>query len=228
MGVGIVAIGSGPSLRAVDVRAVRTLPTMAYNRSHVAWEQWGFTPTYYACFDPVVAHDNAAAWQRLIVQAPQTRFFLHAVARDLGIPAAPNVTFVTPSPGAVFSQDLTRPTDFGNVGASSMQTIAALGFTRVLLLGMDAFHSSWKAEEARPDGDGYVWGTRNPNYFDDAYVQGARQVFEPDNVHLFGRWPTVIDQGQRLGMTWRLASPGSQLTCVQAVSFTEGLAWVAE
>jgi hypothetical protein len=109
-----------------------------------------------------------------------------------------------------------------------MQTLLALGFTRVLLVGMDAHHSTWREAGARLDGSGYVWGTHNPNYFDDGYVAGARQVYAPDNHRLFSRWPDVVAQGRQRGLSLRLASPGSALSCVDAIDFEAGVEWVKQ
>jgi len=44
-------MGSGPSLGKVDVQLLRDVPTLSLNRSYVAWEDWGFTPTFYAAIE---------------------------------------------------------------------------------------------------------------------------------------------------------------------------------
>lgn len=46
---GAVLIGSGPSLDVGELRALAGLSAIAFNRSFIAWDDWGFTPSYNAC-----------------------------------------------------------------------------------------------------------------------------------------------------------------------------------
>ena len=52
MSAGIVLIGSGPSLNKIDPRKLAPYDAIAFNRSWLAWDDWGFAPRYHACLDP--------------------------------------------------------------------------------------------------------------------------------------------------------------------------------
>ena len=52
MSSGIVLIGSGPSLNKIDPRKLAPYDAIAFNRSWLAWDDWGFAPRYHACLDP--------------------------------------------------------------------------------------------------------------------------------------------------------------------------------
>lgn len=47
----IFIIGSGPSLRENDMRLLKDKDTFSMNRQYIAYEDWGFYPTYYAMID---------------------------------------------------------------------------------------------------------------------------------------------------------------------------------
>jgi len=44
-------IGSGPSLNKIDLSLLKDLNTFGMNRQYVAFDEWGFSPKYYAIVD---------------------------------------------------------------------------------------------------------------------------------------------------------------------------------
>jgi hypothetical protein len=45
-------IGTGPSLRDIDVQKLKDYDTISFNRSYISYkDEWGFDPTYYMCID---------------------------------------------------------------------------------------------------------------------------------------------------------------------------------
>jgi len=44
-------IGTGPSLRNIDVSLLKDHTTITFNRAYIAFEEWGFDPTYYLAID---------------------------------------------------------------------------------------------------------------------------------------------------------------------------------
>ena len=44
-------IGTGPSLRDIDVSLLKNYATITFNRAYVAFKDWGFDPTYYLAID---------------------------------------------------------------------------------------------------------------------------------------------------------------------------------
>jgi len=47
----IFLIGSGPSLNKIDMSLLKDVNTMSLNRQYIAYEEWGFFPTYYTIID---------------------------------------------------------------------------------------------------------------------------------------------------------------------------------
>jgi hypothetical protein len=148
---GCVLMGSGPSLNRIDIPSLATVDTLAFNRSYLAWAEWGFAPTHYCCFDMTFVEHHAAELASVIVEHPATGFHINARAFDCGVPSSANVTWVTvassvTSPGTSTASVL----DLGNVGASSLQVHADVGYQRVVLVGVDgAYHAG--QTHFRPD-----------------------------------------------------------------------------
>tara|TARA_A100001515_G_scaffold118259_1_gene100485 strand:+ start:407 stop:1186 length:780 start_codon:yes stop_codon:yes gene_type:complete len=44
-------IGTGPSLNDIDVKKLKDHKTITFNRAYIAFEDWGFDPTYYLSID---------------------------------------------------------------------------------------------------------------------------------------------------------------------------------
>jgi len=222
---GCFLIGTGPSLNRVDITRLAGLDSITFNRAYIAWPEWGFTPTYYACVDPVALEDNAADIRRLTEESSVKRFFLNENAAEFGIEASERVTLLHLQEDVPFSLDLRTLTDFGNVGASSLQILAALGYDRVALVGVDARYSS--LPELDKGGEYVRMGYgQDPDHFLPGYMEGRRRIARPNYERLLGQWPQVAAECRRIGLDVRNASPGSALTLFPMVGFDEALAWV--
>ena len=44
-------IGTGPSLRKIDMSKLKDKKTVTFNRAYIAFDDWGFDPTYYLSID---------------------------------------------------------------------------------------------------------------------------------------------------------------------------------
>ena len=226
-GVGCFLIGSGPSLNEVDVARLAHLDTISFNRSYVAWKQWGFAPTLYACLDPVGFEDNAFEIRALIEEYPCTRFFLPDGGESFGIRASGQVSLIRMMPGHTFSADLSTLADFGNVGATSLQILALLGYRRVALSGVDARYSLLDKTSAVADKNGFVLVDRDSNHFCPEYARGKRQLACPDYGKLLGQWPRAAQECAGKSMAVRNASLGSALNCFSTTDFASAIEWVA-
>lgn len=225
---GCFLIGSGPSLKKVDVTRLAQLDTISFNRSYVAWKQWGFAPTHYACLDPIVFEDNVLEIQNLIDECPRTHFFLHGSAGLAGIKPSTQVSLVKLAPGDMFSTDVSALTDFGNVGATSIQILALLGYRRIAMIGVDARYNPIAESASVADRDGFVMVADDPNHFCPEYVQGKRLMAHPELGKILGQWTQVAKECARYEMEVRNASPGSALDCFPTTDFSSAIEWVQE
>lgn len=67
-------LGSGPSLKEMDLTPLRNEITFVSNAFYLALNEVGFTPTYHTVEDPLPAEDNAAALNAL---EGTTKIFAH-------------------------------------------------------------------------------------------------------------------------------------------------------
>jgi hypothetical protein len=212
---GVVLIGSGPSLNRIDPRKLAGLDTIAFNRSWLAWDDWGFAPRYHACLDPASIAILGPELPPVIARHRSTRFFLHRDAARAGIAAGGNVTLCDLAEGTRFADALATLTDFGNVGAVSMQVLHLLGYRKILLVGVDGDY----LPEKDVDNDA--------NHFRDDYARGRLPLTPVLRARYTGHWPVVAAECKRHGIDVRNASPGTVLTCFDAINFDDGLAWLS-
>jgi hypothetical protein len=215
MSSGVVLIGSGPSLNRIDPRRLGGLDAIAFNRSWLAWDDWGFAPRYHACLDPSSIAIIGPEMAPVIARYPTTRFFLHRDAAGAGITAGGNVTFCNLVEGEHFSGSFATMSDFGNVGAASMQVLNILGYRKVLMVGVDGDY----LPERDVDNDA--------NHFREDYARGRVPLTPQLRARYTGHWPVVAAECTRLGIEVRNASPGTVLTCFDTIGFDDGLAWLS-
>ncbi len=213
---GCVLIGSGPSLAAVDMSALADVDSVAFNRSYVAWPRWGFAPTYYCCFDPIGVSEDAAELQSVLPAYPRTKAFLNAVAGQCGLTASEQITFVTVLEDTEFRVDGVTASDFGNVGASSLQMLAALGYRRVALVGVDGRYLPMT-----------VPADARRNYFCDDYVADGRRMLSPDDETSRRQWDFAARGCQAVGVEVVNASPSSALECFPKMDLANALLWIS-
>jgi hypothetical protein len=215
MNSGAVLIGSGPSLNRIDPRRLAGHDTIAFNRSWLAWGDWGFAPRYHACLDPTTIAIIGPELPPVIAAHKMTRFFLHSDAAKAGIEADDHVTLSDLVQGGRFSGSLGVLTDFGNVGAVSMQVLHALGYRKILMVGVDGDY----LPEQSVTGDA--------NHFRDDYARGRVPLTPALRARYTGHWPVVAAECERCGIEVRNASPGTVLTCFDTIGFDEGLDWLS-
>jgi hypothetical protein len=215
MSASIVLIGSGPSLNRIDPRKLAGCDAIAFNRSWLAWDDWGFAPRYHACLDPASIAIIGGELPPVIARRDKTRFFLHRDAARAGIADGGNVTLCGLVEGERFAGSLTALTDFGNVGAVSMQVLHLLGYRKVLMVGVDGDYLPEKTVDS------------DTNHFRDNYARGRVPLTPTLRARYTGQWPVVAQECTRLGMHVRNASPGTVLTCFARIDLDEGLAWLS-
>lgn len=214
-------IGNGPSLSAVDVSSLSTVATIATNRSFVAWREWRFTPTWYACTDALTAEALSDDLHEVVGFRDLRTFFVNVILRGR-LPDDPRIVYVS-NGGDRFGlhaeavDGVHTARDYGNVGANSLQYLMALGIRRILLLGVDA-----RYRPASGEGD--------PNHFRADYLPD--RPYRRSAPHTDG-WPAALDGARRAGLDVRLLSPGSSLPEIAGIpqdhrSLEQNLRWLAD
>lgn len=209
---GIVLVGSGPSLTREDVAAVGAIPTFAFNRSYLVFEEWGFSPHHYAALDPVMVAGVATDVETKILPRVQTTVFLE---RESGarLSAYSNVKLVSYQRGGIPRVSLDQIADCGTVGASSLQLAGALGYKKIVLIGMDAAYAQGAA-------------ARSTNHFHPAYSDGIVAEQYPTGDFVVRGWDGVARLCAEVGIEVRNASRRSALGHFPRVSLEEGLQWL--
>jgi hypothetical protein len=215
MSDGVILIGSGPSLNRIDPRRLAGHDAITFNRGWLAWGDWGFAPRYHACLDPASVAIIGPEMPPVIAANRATRFFLHRDATKAGIAAGDNVALCDLVEGARFSDTLSAMTDFGNVGAVSMQVLYLLGYRKVLMVGVDGDYLPEKDVDS------------DANHFRDDYARGRVPLTPVLRARYTGHWPVVAAECRRCGIEVRNASPGTLLTCFDTIGFDDGLAWLS-
>jgi hypothetical protein len=215
-----VLIGSGPSFRREDLCELSAFTTIAFNCSYRDWPRWPSAPDLFACTDASLVVQICEDLQ-VLLETTETHFYLHQAARAL-LPAASRVTFVAFASGDGFSRDVTRLADFGNVGATSLQILAARGYRRILLTGVDGRYREVDAAET----DEAAGGIADRDHFIPDYRAGLRfDTTTPRNRFVDG-WAKAARECARHEIMVRNASRDTALSCFPRCDLECGVSWL--
>lgn len=206
-----VLIGSGPSLSKIDIKSLVRFKSIAFNRSWLAWDEWGFDPTWYACLDGNSIGLLENDLKGVIASRRCHRWFLNNKTQLRGS----SVTLVATDAQAPLAA-VDKIADMGNVGATALQLLAGMGIRKILMVGIDAQYG--------PSSVG-----RDCNHFRPDY---AVRDIGPADAALFRRyvagWPKIAAVCRDWGMEVMNASPGTVLRDFPVVSLEGGIAWLEE
>ena len=189
-------IGSGPSLDIRELRELAGFPAIAFNRSFIAWPDWGFTPCYYACTVRESAELVIEYIEQILAFDGLQKIWLHPwFHRAEAARSDPRVDFVTPG-NHCFGPADGFIGDYGNVGASSLQLLWYMGHRRVLLMGTDGRY------QRRVGGPSI-------NHFRHDYIPAGFSSRAPARTEA---WLEAIADARAHGMELWLRSPGSALS----------------
>ncbi|MCG8457157.1 MAG: hypothetical protein MI919_12835 [Holophagales bacterium] len=164
-------IGSGPSIKGMDLRPLAEEVTFGFNAFFLVADELGFLPTYYLVEDPLPAEDNAEALNEL-------RGTTKILPRDLGycLKEDGNTLYVHfdrfygdhPEPGFPrFSHDAARVVYWGGtVTYMALQLAGYMGFSDIYMLGIDlSYRLPERLEGPRIVSDGDDVNHFHPQYF---------------------------------------------------------------
>ena len=155
-----VIIGNGPSLNKTDVQKIRDEFTFGLNRIYLAWEQWGFSTSYFLSVNDLVIEQCAQEMMDLSMPV-----FVSWRSRRWLEPSE-NLHFLyTTYTGPKFAKDVSkRLWEGATVTYTALQLAFHMGFSTVVLIGVDhSFASQGKPNQTvESQGD-------DPNHFSPQY-----------------------------------------------------------
>ena len=155
-----VIIGNGPSLNQTDVQKIRDEYTFGLNRIYLAWEEWGFSTSYFLSVNDLVIEQCAKE-----IMALPVPLFISWRARRWLTPQE-NLHFLyTTYTGPLFARDVSkRLWEGATVTYTALQLAYHMGFSTVVLIGVD--HSF--AAKGKPNQTVESQGD-DPNHFSPQY-----------------------------------------------------------
>tara|TARA_R100001480_G_scaffold145947_1_gene144340 strand:+ start:10 stop:717 length:708 start_codon:yes stop_codon:yes gene_type:complete len=187
-------IGTGPSLKDVDMSLLKDKDTITFNRAYVAFDDWGFEPTYYLAIDGNDLRSVYKDINRLIENSSIKKFFLYN-------PTDNNVhdpdsfqdndkveTLFSESPKVEFfeTQDLVN-----NAGAMGLQVLHSLGYEEVAFVGCDARYKddSESNKHITMKGREYIsHADYDVNHFTDKYFGKGIHFGKPNESEIIALW----------------------------------------
>ncbi len=182
-------IGNGPSLKQTDLSRLKGEYTLGQNRIYLAFPELGFTTSYYLSVNDLVIEQCAAEIQNL----PMPRFVSWRGRKWLR--PQDNLYFLhTTYSGARFARDVReRLWEGGTVTYTALQVAYFLGFSQVILVGVDHNYVTQGKPNATvvsqgddPNhfhpgyfGKGFRWQLPDLLQWEDAY-RLARRTYEAD------------------------------------------------
>ena len=157
-------LGNGPSLAKVDLGKLASELTFGLNRISLLFSKTTFRPTYYVCMNALFLQQSSDEIAQLDMPS-----FLNWRHRRL-FDSRPNVSFMRESFRPHFSNDITRGVWSGaTVTFVALQIAYHMGFTEVVLLGIDHEYSAVGTPHSTVSAQGSDRDHFHPKYFSDGY-----------------------------------------------------------
>lgn len=160
LGETCVIIGNGPSLNQTPMHLLRDVPTFGLNRLYLMYERLGFSTTYHVVVNKYVVEQ--CTQDLLTLGAP----VFSTVANRRHLPDSDHRILLEKLTGPYFSRDVTRGVWEGaTVTFVAMQLAYFMGFTRVILVGVDHNFTSKGPAHKLVESTGGDANHFDPSYF---------------------------------------------------------------
>jgi len=212
----LVVMGGGPSLKLDHFPLVADFDTIGMNGAYRYYYKNNWWPKYFSCFDYAVTDNHREAWKKMIEdpEVPIERFFLLR-----NISQSSKLT-VLPLNGGIgkFSTNFKTFGYGGNTGANSCQVGICLGYTKILLIGIDCDYKKEVVDGAAKIAGAHLKMERtpdqNPNYFMPDYQQKG-DVYNFPQAEKFHRpaWQSLATFAASVGVEIINCGETSTLEC---------------
>jgi hypothetical protein len=202
-------IGNGPSLRGMDLSALRTEYTFGLNRAPLLFPRMGFQTTFLVCVNRLVIEQSGAE----LLDTSCTKFVSWQGRRFL--PTSADVTYLRSIRGPRFAMDPSQGVwEGGTVTFVAMQLAFHLGFETVILIGVDHSFAT-----KGPPNQQTISGGDDPNHFDPSYFGKGYRWHLPDLERSEIAYGLARDQFEASGRTIVDATVGGKLVVFPKASF---------
>jgi hypothetical protein len=205
---GVVLVGSGSSVKREDLALIQGFDAISFNRSYLIFEDWGFNPTYFASFDPRAIKVISGDLRDRVLPHVKRKVFLNASER-LAFPVYERLHFVEVSSEIAPQFSLESISDCYTVGASAVQVLGALGYKKILLLGVDANYTMTGSD-----------------YFLKDYSLLNRQNVDFNVEDMFKGWERIATLCKTEKVEVVNCSRISNLGCFARLPLEEGVEWL--
>ncbi|MSQ79822.1 MAG: DUF115 domain-containing protein [Flavobacteriaceae bacterium] len=214
-------IGTGPSLNKIDMGKLKGQKTITFNRAYVAFEDWGFDPTYYLAIDGNDIRSLYKDINKLVRNSSIERFFLYKLTdnqkhlphhfQDLQFRSNGNIYVKSKKIWLLCDNNMgneSHPllhdieTDGNNIhtgilpnaGFLGLKMLYHMGYRKIVLLGMDArYNDDFNYRDVGVDGGAYMAKANNDaNHFRPDYFGTGITFGKPNQETIIHIWKTFM------------------------------------
>jgi len=229
-------IGTGPSLNKIDVSKLKNEDTITFNRAYVAFNDWGFEPTYYLSIDVADLYSTYKDINMLIEHSNIKKFFLphleHFENRfdEINFKRKDNVYFMDQPPpvemviegkavigyinafrcGVINEQENSVDVVFQScAGLCGLKILYMMGYEEVALLGCDARYRIDTESQKSIIWDEYGCTSQadyDANHFRDDYFGKGQTFGRPNESEQIKNWGHAADEIEWMNFPFKVYS----------------------
>ena len=224
----LVVMGNGPSLKDLNWDLIKDFDTFGLNSAYRAYDRLDWYPTYHGCFDYVVTECHRQNFVKLINTGKiKQHFYIRNISN------ASNFTHINLQPWKTTNKinksidDFNSFRDNGNSGTNACSVGMCLGYTNIILLGVDCNyveHVEGSTEDGRGGLKMFKTPEQNPNYwFDDYQQEGDRYNVPRGQVFHKPAWNDFAVLAKENNINMVNCSPISTLECFEKITLSEAI-----
>jgi len=187
-------LGTGPSLKNVDMSLLKDKDTITFNRAYVAFEDWGFEPTYFLAIDGNDLRSVYKDINKLVKDSSIKKFYLlNPTDNDAHEPDSFQDNdkvdkLFDESPNIHFIQDHEV---VSNAGIMGLRVLREMGYEEVAFLGCDARYKDDEESNKHITKKGREYISHadyDVNHFTDKYFGKGIHFGKPNEQEIINLW----------------------------------------
>ncbi len=215
-------IGTGPSLNKIDIKKLAKEKTITFNRAYIAFDDWGFTPTYYLAIDGNDIRSCYKDINNLVINSSVEKFFLYKLTdnqkhfakhfqdndfkgnEDIYVKSdkiillnAINGNDYSPKvDDLTLNENILTTSILPNAGFMGLKALLFLGYKRIVLVGMDSkYQDDTLHRNVQIDGGSYEAENNDDiNHFRSDYFGKNITFGKPNQNQIITIWENFINK----------------------------------